>query len=152
LESTASGRVTPIGYADPGRMLVKSFILFRVSRFPLKIIIENGKRETKKLQIQWTPRFTGGPTSLGLAQPASFRHGWLLMSLLPYSDKADCSSFNIWIDCVRARLSACRRGRFRIFQRIPGFRGAQFQYGGYIFQYKIFSSLLQQPSGGRVCV
>jgi hypothetical protein len=27
-------------------MLVKSFILFRISLFPLKTIIENGKRET----------------------------------------------------------------------------------------------------------
>jgi hypothetical protein len=55
-KSTASGRVTPRGYADPGRMLMKSFIPFRVSRFPLETIIENGKRETKKLQIQLTPR------------------------------------------------------------------------------------------------
>jgi hypothetical protein len=46
-------------------MLVKSYIPFQVSRFPVKIIIENGKRKTKKLQIQLTSRFTGGPTSLG---------------------------------------------------------------------------------------
>jgi len=45
-KSTTSGRVTPRGYADPERMLVKSFIPFRVSRPPLNTIIENGKRET----------------------------------------------------------------------------------------------------------
>jgi len=57
---------------------MKSFIPFRVSRFPLKTIIENGKRETKKLQIQLTTRFTEGPTSLGLAKATSSRRGWLL--------------------------------------------------------------------------
>jgi hypothetical protein len=31
-KSAASGRVIPRGYACPGRMLVKSFIPFRVSR------------------------------------------------------------------------------------------------------------------------
>jgi hypothetical protein len=39
-KSTASGRVTPRGYADPGRMLVKSFIPFQVSRFPLKTTLK----------------------------------------------------------------------------------------------------------------
>jgi len=45
-KSTASGRVTLKGYADPGIILVKRIIPFRVSRFPLKTIMGNGKRGT----------------------------------------------------------------------------------------------------------
>jgi len=45
-KSTASGRATLKGYADPGIILVKSIIPFRVSRFPLKTIMVNGKRGT----------------------------------------------------------------------------------------------------------
>jgi len=45
-KSTASGRTILKGYADPGIILVKSIISFRVSRFPLNTIMVNGKRGT----------------------------------------------------------------------------------------------------------
>jgi hypothetical protein len=70
-KSTASDRVTPISYADPGRMFVKSFIPFRVPRFfPLKTIIENGKRETgnEKVTNSIDATFYGEPNFVGLSQ------------------------------------------------------------------------------------
>jgi hypothetical protein len=71
-KSTAFGRATLEGYADPERILAKGSIPFRVSRFPLKIIMGNGKRETKKLRIPFTPGFTGQ------AKATSSRRGRLL--------------------------------------------------------------------------
>jgi hypothetical protein len=45
---TAGGRATLKGYTDPGIILVKGIIPFRVSRFRLKAIMGNGERETEK--------------------------------------------------------------------------------------------------------
>jgi hypothetical protein len=73
-KSTTSGRVTPRSHADPGRMLVQSFIPFRVSRFPLKTIIENGKRETGNEKVTDTidTPFYGEPNEVGLSQSHVF--------------------------------------------------------------------------------
>ncbi|MBN2319306.1 MAG: hypothetical protein JXR49_09530, partial [Acidobacteria bacterium] len=46
--------VTLKGYADPGRILVKSSILFQVSRFPLKTIVVNGEPETGNEKVTST--------------------------------------------------------------------------------------------------
>jgi len=66
--------VIPRGYADPGRMLVESFIPFRISPFPLKTIIENGKRETGNEKV--TNRIDA--PFYGQANATSPRLGWLL--------------------------------------------------------------------------
>jgi hypothetical protein len=70
-KSTGSGRTTLKSYADPGEIPAKSSIPFRVSRFPLKIIMGNGERETNKLRIQFSPRFTGQ------VKVTSSGRGWL---------------------------------------------------------------------------
>jgi hypothetical protein len=50
-KSAAYGRATLKGNADTGRILVKSSIPFRVSRFPLKTNMGNGKRETENEKV-----------------------------------------------------------------------------------------------------